>query len=103
MPTSSCRRNSYCLFSMTVIVVAVTSSVVGQDSKPSRQPAIVLGSSVHVSADNPKAPHVESFLALNPKNPSELVASSIVYGETRAGVDLSGVAGASWGRVTSFG
>ena len=88
---------------MAVIVVVVVSRAAGQDSNTGRPPAIVLGPSVHVSADNPKAPHVESFLALNPKDPSELVASSIVYGETRAAVYLSRDAGRSWERATSFG
>ena len=87
-----------------VILVVVTYSVLGQDSKTSRPLAIVLGSSVHVSVDNPATPHVESFLAINPKDPSRLVASSVVAGPgDAAAVYVSRDTGRSWERATSSG
>ncbi len=38
-------------------------------------------SSVEISADEPLARHVESVLAINPRDPNNLVAASIVFGD----------------------
>src|ERR1700680_3767910 len=105
VPPSDCWSNRYCLLSVAVIVAVATSRAEGQDSNTSRLPAIVLGSSAHVSADNPTAPHVESLLALNPTNPSELIATSVVLGRGGGGaaVYVSRDTGRSWRRATSFG
>jgi hypothetical protein len=69
---------------------------------PTAGPAIIVGPSVHVSADAPDAPHVESFLAINPVNPSQLVASSIVGtpGENGAAVYVSRDGGQRWDRAS---
>jgi hypothetical protein len=32
----------------------------------------------HISADNPKAPYAETFMAINPRNPNNLIAGSFV-------------------------
>src|SRR5713226_3547256 len=102
MPRFNCSNKCYHLLSMAVIVVAF-SSALGQDTSNNRLPAIVIGPSVHISADNPTAPHAESFLALDPKNPSQLIASSIVYEPGKAlpaSVYVSRDAGRSWERPT---
>jgi hypothetical protein len=99
------RRRNWRGLLILAIVVLVASRAVGQEASASRPPAILLGSSVHISADNPTAPHVESFLALNPTNPSQLVATSIVSEGEVGGVALyvSRDAGRSWERATSLG
>jgi hypothetical protein len=105
MPRSDYGNDWYHLLSIAIIVVAIGSAV-GQDSSSNRLPAIIIGPSVHVSGDNPTAPHVESFLALNPKNPSQLITSSIVYEAGKslpASVYVSRDAGRSWERASFFG
>jgi len=58
-------------------------------------------SSVQISIDEPSVRHVESCLAINPRNPRNLVAASIVLGErTGVAVYSSHDAGMSWLRAT---
>jgi hypothetical protein len=62
-------------------------------------PAITIFPSVQVSTDEPKARHVESVLAVNPRDPKNLVAASIVLGSnTRVAVYASHDGGQSWSR-----
>src|SRR5260370_19564104 len=58
-------------------------------------------SSAQISIDEPSVRHVESCLAINPRNPRNLVAASIVLGE-RSGVAVysSHDDGVSWLRAT---
>jgi hypothetical protein len=91
-----CRE--YALLALTVLLFTVDTAAQGGAN---REPAIVLGPSVQISADNPTAPHAESFLALNPKNPAQLVASSIVFGPgEHTAVYVSRDGGRSWQRAT---
>lgn len=48
---------------------------------PARPPQITVLPSVLISADDPTRQHVESWLAMNPRDPLNLVAASIVLGE----------------------
>jgi hypothetical protein len=90
--------------SIAFIVLGVASGARGQGRNGSWPTAIVLGPSVHISADNPTAPHAESFLALNPKEPSQLIASAIVAGhEYGAAVYVSRDGGSSWQRAITSG
>ena len=69
-------------------------------------PAIVLGPSIHVSVDNPSAPHAESFLAIDPKNPAHMLASSIAVnrGDSEgASVYISRDSGRTWQRARTSG
>jgi hypothetical protein len=85
---------------MTAIFLVISLSASAQPLN--REPAIVPGRSVQISTDNPKAPHVESFLAINPKHPAQLVASSIVVGPGgAASVYVSRDAGQTWQRSTT--
>jgi hypothetical protein len=68
---------------------------------PDHVPGIAVRSSVQISTDDPDARHVESWLAINPQDPRNLIAASMVFGEP------SGVAayashdgGKNWVRAT---
>jgi len=62
-------------------------------------PAITVFPSVQVSTDEPEARHVESVLAVNPRDPKNLVAASIVLGSsTRVAVYASHDGGLRWSR-----
>jgi hypothetical protein len=62
---------------------------------------ITIGPTVTISADAPTEPHGESFLAINPKNPNNLLAATNVVRKTGAGTSayVSHDAGKSWARV----
>lgn len=61
--------------------------------------AITVFPGVRVSIDEPELRHVESVLAVNPRDPSNLVAASIVLGSnTRVAVYASHDGGQSWSR-----
>ena len=86
----------------TAAIALIFSAAAAGQQLSRREPAIAVGPSVHISTDNPKAPHVESFLAINPRNPAQLVASSIVVGPGgTASVYVSKDAGHSWQRSTT--
>ncbi len=94
------------LISLSVAIVSVilVAGVMGQRNREKGQPAIVLGPSVHISVDNPTTPHVESFLALNQKNPAQMVATSILFehGERTSVVYSSRDGGLRWERSATF-
>jgi len=48
---------------------------------PARPPRITVLPSVLISADDPARQHVESWLAMNPRDPLNLIAASMVLGE----------------------
>ena len=64
-------------------------------------PAIEVRSGVQISTDDPDIRHVESWLAINPHDPRNLIAASMVFGE-RSGVATyaSQDGGKSWVRAT---
>jgi hypothetical protein len=70
-------------------------------STPAPVPEISVQPSVRISADEPTARHVESWLAVNPRDSRNLIAASIVFGE-RDGVAAyaSRDGGKSWVRAT---
>ena len=63
-------------------------------------PRISVGPTVQVSATNPRATHYEVVVAAHPRDPSRLVAGSIIYPETAASygtvVYSTADGGASW-------
>src|SRR5258706_14376656 len=67
-------------------------------------PAITVFPSVQVSTDEPEARHVESVLAVNPRDPKNLVAASIVLGSgTRVAVYACHGWGQRWSRGKEAG
>ncbi len=66
-----------------------------------RGPEPAVRSSVQVSTDDPGVRHVESWLAINPRDPRNLIAASMVFGE-RGGVAAyaSQDGGTNWARAT---
>ncbi len=68
---------------------------------PDHVPGITVGPSVQVSTDDPDIRHVESWLAINPHDPRNLIAASMVFGD-RGGVAAyaSQDGGKSWVRAT---
>jgi hypothetical protein len=71
------------------------------DPTPETVPGIAVGPSLHVSTDEPAARHVESWLAINPRDPHNLIAVSMVFGD-RGGVAAyaSHDGGTNWVRAT---
>ena len=71
---------------------------------PVPAPAIAVHASVHISADEPRARHVESVLAINPRDSRNLIAASCVFGE-RAGIAIyaSADGGGTWVRGLEAG
>ena len=60
--------------------------------------------SVPISADEPGARHVESVLAVNPRDPNNLIAAAIVLAESdRIAVYASRDGGRTWSRATHAG
>ena len=56
---------------------------------------------IHISADAPRTMHVEPWLAINPTNPRNLIASAVALGEQQGCVIYaSRDAGLSWQRAT---
>jgi len=68
---------------------------------PDHVPGIGVRSSVQISTDEPAARHLESWLAINPRDPRNLIAASMVFGE-RGGVAayVSQDGGTTWVRAT---
>jgi hypothetical protein len=68
---------------------------------PDHVPGIAVRSSVQISTDEPTSRHVESWLAINPRDPRNLIAASMVFGE-RSGVAAyaSQDGSKSWVRAT---
>jgi len=62
---------------------------------------IAVGPTVTISSDAPNDPHGESFLAVNPKNPKNLLATAcrIHDGESGSSAYVSRDAGKTWSRV----
>src|SRR5579864_6026555 len=68
---------------------------------PARPPRITVLPSVLISADDPTRQHVESWLAMNPRDPLNLIAASIVLGEHDwVAAYTSRDGGKSWVRAT---
>jgi hypothetical protein len=72
------------------------------DRAPASGSAVSVLSSVHVSADAPGTRHVEPVLAVNPRNPRNLIAAVMVLGE-RGGVAVyaSQDGGHTWKRAAN--
>lgn len=66
---------------------------------------IAVGPTVTISSDAPADPHGESFVALNPKNPGNLLATACRIHDGRMGTSayVSHDGGRSWTRVTPPG
>ncbi len=63
------------LLSIAVMDLILVTSAMSQDRGSDRLPAITLGRGVLVSSDAPTIPHAETFLALNPKEPAQMLAT----------------------------
>jgi hypothetical protein len=79
-----------------------------QNSSLTQQPSISLGHSVLVSNDAPTNPHAETFLALNPREPAQMIATSIVFGDPlyprgTSRVYASRDGGRTWQRSSAVG
>src|SRR6266576_6658996 len=98
--TSANAQKSCCVFWLIIVTATIIGNASGQDRSVTGSPAIVLGPSVHVSTDRPTAPHVESFLAISPRDPDRMVASSISFerGEPISVAYFSRDRGRSWQR-----
>jgi len=74
-------------------------------TSPANERRITIGPSVPIPADNPNSPHAETFAALNPRNPSNLLATSLVVegGVRRSVVYTSFDAGKTWRRTLREG
>ena len=64
---------------------------------------IVVSAGTHISSDSPRTPFVETFLAINPRNPKNLVAASMVgtEGAVVSRVYASRDGGLMWQRARS--
>jgi hypothetical protein len=94
--------------SISVCLIILVIVAKGQSIDESRQPAIQFGRNVHVSSDAPTNPHAETFLALNSKNPEQMLATSIVFGDPlfprgASRVYASVDSGRTWRRSSSLG
>src|SRR5262245_12788053 len=97
------RTTSWC-----VVTLAVIASLGAATKLVAQQAEIKLGRSAHISTDAPKNPHAESFLAVNPKNAAQMIATSIVFGDPSyprgsSRVYFSGDSGRTWRRSSSVG
>jgi hypothetical protein len=100
-PDRHVAMNRYLLLIITLI--AASSVGARQERNPSQQPSIVLGPSVHISTDSPSIPLAESFLSIDPRNPSQFIASAILAGQGEsAAIYVSQDSGRSWKRTTSL-
>jgi hypothetical protein len=78
-----------------------TLAILAAPAPPPKAPgsAITVFPGVQVSADEPEARHVESVLAVNPRDPKNLVSAAIVLGASaRVAVYASRDGGQSWSR-----
>src|SRR5882672_4226556 len=66
-------------FSSVALVALLVLSVNQATVARAQQNLITVGPNILVSGDEPKRPHVEPFLAANPKNSQHLIAASIAY------------------------
>jgi hypothetical protein len=66
----------------------------------SQVPGIAVSAGTQISADNPKSPHAESFLAINPKKSTNWIATSIVVesGHSHTSVYATLDGGRTWQR-----
>jgi hypothetical protein len=86
------------------LAIAVGSAVAAAPQAPPRaRPAIEVVESRAISTDNAKAPHAETFAAINPANPKNLLATSHVVedGDMRSAVYASLDGGRTWKRSKS--
>src|SRR5262245_43143606 len=92
MPSSP-RRIPRLIGGTAVLIALVAGNAVGQ-------PRITIRRSTLVSKDDPKSPHAETFIAVNPRNAKNLVAASTVLGngQWRDAVYSSFDAGVTWTR-----
>src|ERR1700687_5127181 len=90
---------------MRTILVCSAMALLGlgpaQDSPPTRPQRFVVLPGIQISADDPAAQHVESWLAMNPRDPLNLIAASMVLGEHDwVAAYASKDGGRSWVRAT---
>ena len=62
-------------------VAAAVAALGAERASPARAPAIEVVRSAHVSADEPAVRHFESVLAVNPRDPQNLVAAAFALSE----------------------
>ncbi len=84
-----------------LLVMALPFLIIARLAEPqSASTGIQLVGSHQISVDNATHPHVESFLAVDPRDPQHLLATAIVIvnGETRSYPYASFDGGKSWTR-----
>lgn len=67
---------------IVLLLVVDAHAVASQVEIPPEKGRVVVGQTVQISADVPDRPHVEPFVAVDPQDPSHLVAASMAF--TRA-------------------
>src|SRR5687768_2180467 len=73
-----------------VLLLASAVTAHAQSSGPiEMKSGIIVTASRQISKDNPKSPHIESHLAVNPRNPLNMIASSaFIYPNGNAGTHV---------------
>src|ERR1041385_7548429 len=84
----------------TLLIVGIPVTLLGQ--RPSTVPKITVVANRQISIDDALSPHFETFIAINPRQPRQLLATSIVF-DRRRGLGsvayISNDRGATWQRV----
>jgi len=104
MPSLGCKGTCFSLLLLECTAGVFVPSAGAQAASNGGESGIILGPSVQISADRPNAPHVESFLAISPKDPHQMLASSISFenGVAICVVYSSHDGGRTWRRSDSF-
>src|SRR5688500_18706121 len=86
-------------------VIAIALSVLAQPSLAQSSSGIELLTTRHVSIDNARRPHVETYIAVHPRNPRHLLATAIVSenGKIRSLPYVSEDGGQTWTRGRVIG
>jgi hypothetical protein len=88
-------------FILIVVAAVVARVAFASVAEAQSAPAISVSAGTHISGDSPNAPFVESFDAINPVDPKNVIATSIVgtNGSTGSRVYASRDGGRTWQRA----
>jgi hypothetical protein len=88
--------------SMSLATLVALLALTASRAKPPAPSAISVLQGVQISADDPNTRHVESVVAVNPRNPLNLISASMVFGEASGvAVYSSRDGGHSWKRAAN--